>query len=818
MQYNYRHLLGTSISALAMLVSLSVGAQEQADDIENKGTQVLEELIVTGTSVSRSASDLPLSVTSLDDEQITRFGTQNQADILRNVPGLRAEGGGGEVAVNLRVRGLPSAGQFQYTPLQYDGVPIFNTFGLNSSSFDVLFRTDLGISKLEFVRGGVSNLFGSSSVAGVLNYRSKNGQDDPGSKVQLELAEEGRARFDFYNGGQLGDSTYYALSGFYREDSGAIDTGLDTEGGQLRGNIKHIFDDGSLTVSAQLIDDGAQFFLPYPLADGGVGNRRRPTGNDGRTIFTTNSPEAADLGFNTPAGRFDTPIEDGVITKGGFIALDYQKEFGEGWSLNTKAKLADYDHEFNLFLNGDGLGGLPFNTNDYLNSLGYGQFIDSAVVTNARTGRLLSSTDLIYGNRILDRVRDAEEATAEINLSKAFDIGGATHTVTAGLFYADSEALDVNYITTFAAEFSDQAPLVDVRVGDQILIDAGLVAGAQTNDRVISAKRTAFYLTDQIESENWVVDLGVRTEKLEGDINIPSFTSVPFNITGKSNIVAGSRLLTSTVRGPGNVGSVEETATGFSVGALYRLNDVFNVYANYSDGFFFPQLRSVGFTNGSTQPYDNETIEQTELGVKFNTGRIEGSIAYFKTDLSNRITVNTINDPTAPGGIRFLNSEQSTEADGIEAYANFTLSDRWSVNTNLIVQDHEFVQDDTTPSNIGNEISRLPTSIFNLGLFYDDDTFDAAIYGTNQSDVFGNDANTQELDSYTLWSLDLGYTKRLANDSSLRFSLNVYNVGDSDGLTEGNPRAAAGTGGGAGFFVGRPELPRRVTFRVAYDF
>jgi len=289
---------------------------------------VLEELIVTGTSVSRSASDLPLSVTSLDDEQITRFGTQNQADILRNVPGLRAEGGGGEVAVNLRVRGLPSAGQFQYTPLQYDGVPIFNTFGLNSSSFDVLFRTDLGISKLEFVRGGVSNLFGSSSVAGVLNYRSKNGQDDPGSKVQLELAEEGRARFDFYNGGQLGDSTYYALSGFYREDSGAIDTGLDTEGGQLRGNIKHIFDDGSLTVSAQLIDDGAQFFLPYPLADGGVGNRRRPTGNDGRTIFTTNSPEAADLGFNTPAGRFDTPIEDGVITKGGFIALDYLVKAG----------------------------------------------------------------------------------------------------------------------------------------------------------------------------------------------------------------------------------------------------------------------------------------------------------------------------------------------------------------------------------------------------------------------------------------------------------------------------------------------------------
>lgn len=795
----------------ASLTAMQVSAQES-------DTSKLEEVIVTGTAVQRSASDLPLSVTTLGEDELARFGTQNQADILRNVPGLRAEGGGGEVAVNLRVRGLPSAGQFQYTPLQYDGVPIFNTFGLNSSSFDVLFRTDLGISKLEFVRGGVSNLFGSSSVAGVLNYRSKNGMDNPGNKVQLELAEEGRTRFDFYSGGEVSDSTYYAVSGFYRKDSGAIDTGLDTEGGQLRGNLKRVFDDGSLTISAQLIDDGAQFFLPYPLADGGVGNRSRPIGNDGNVIYTTNSPQAANLGFNTPAGRFDTPIEDGVVTKGGFLALDYEKEFGDGWNFNSKVKIADYEHQFNLFLNGDGLGGLPFNTTDYLNSLGYGDFVGSAVVTNVATGRVLSDTDLIYGNRILDRVRDADETTAEVNLSKTFEVGGAEHTVTAGLFYADSEALDINYITTYAAEFSDQSPLVDIRVGDQILVDAGLVAGAQTNDRVISAKRTAFYLTDQIETDNWIFDLGFRTEKLDGDINIPSFSSVPFNITGKSNIVAGSRLLSSTVRGAGNSGSVDETGTAFSLGALYRINDIFNVYANYSDGFFFPQLRSVGFTNGATNPYESETIEQSELGLKFNTGSIEGAIAYFKTDLSNRITVNTVNDPSAPGGIRFLISEQSTEADGIEAYANFNLSDKWKLTTSLIKQDHEFVQDDTTPTNIGNEISRLPKTIANLGLFYNDGTFDAGIYGTRQSRVFGNDANTQVLDGYTLWSLDLGYTKELQNDNSVRFSLNVYNVGDSDGLTEGNPRAAAGSGGGAGFFVGRPELPRRATFRIAYDF
>jgi len=38
--------------------------------------------------------------------------------------------------------------------------------GLNSSAPDVYYRTDLGIDRLEFVRGGVSNLFGGGGIGG----------------------------------------------------------------------------------------------------------------------------------------------------------------------------------------------------------------------------------------------------------------------------------------------------------------------------------------------------------------------------------------------------------------------------------------------------------------------------------------------------------------------------------------------------------------------------------------------------------------------------------------------------------------------------
>lgn len=71
----------------------------------------VEDIVVTGTRVQRSTFDTPASVASISQDNLRRFaaGSGSQADILQNLPGVNAEGGGGEVATNFRVRGLPSA-------------------------------------------------------------------------------------------------------------------------------------------------------------------------------------------------------------------------------------------------------------------------------------------------------------------------------------------------------------------------------------------------------------------------------------------------------------------------------------------------------------------------------------------------------------------------------------------------------------------------------------------------------------------------------------------------------------------------------------
>src|SRR5436190_16493523 len=152
-------------------------AEQAADDGAVDDQNVI---IVTGTSRNRVALDTPLAVTTADSKDLQRMTASGQADILNSIPTIKADGGGGEVAANVFVKGLPSGGQYQFTPLMYDGIPVLSTFGLNSSAFDVYYRNDLGIDRLEFVRGGVSNLFGPGSVAGLINYISTTGDEDFG--------------------------------------------------------------------------------------------------------------------------------------------------------------------------------------------------------------------------------------------------------------------------------------------------------------------------------------------------------------------------------------------------------------------------------------------------------------------------------------------------------------------------------------------------------------------------------------------------------------------------------------------------------------
>ncbi|MGH8285926.1 MAG: TonB-dependent receptor [Steroidobacteraceae bacterium] len=810
-----------SIAALSLATTWALAQQTPppasgpADD-----EAPVEEVLVTGTSLARAAHDTPLAATTFDDEKLAKLTSNSQADILNSVPTIKAEGGGGEVATNVFIKGLPSGGQYQFTPLEYDGMPVFSSFGLNSSAYDVYYRNDLGIERLEFVRGGVSNLFGPGSVAGRINYISKTGSDQPEATVQLELAEEDRMRGDFAMSGPFGaGGLYYALSGFYRYDEGPIRTGNETEGFQLRGNVKREFDDGSgsITLYAQYIDDQAQFYLPFPLD---AATRERVPGNDGDTVYSVQTSQVDGLGFQLPNGAFRSSIGDGVATKNGSLAIAFEKDVGNGWGINGRAKYADYDHAFDFFLDGDGIVNVPETLTAFLTNPMRGLPAGTAAFAYVDTGQPVPANFLLFPNRFIDRDRPATDMSAEVNVTKGVTIGAFEHRFTLGGFYGNAEAKDINITAGYLADFNNEARLVNLVVTDPMGVQTiisrnGLFnAGAGYTNNQHEATRTAVYLADQMESDRFIFDLGVRLEQIDGDIRRELTSTVVTDATTPNLSTA----LRDVVFGTGNflTAKVDTNEWAVATGVLYKMTDDLNLYANATRGYFFPELRAVLF-NPLNQPqsYTGEIIEQGEVGLKFDGERFSGTVSALYTELNDRRQVLFLND--GMGGVTEFVNIVSTESYGLEATFNFRLLDTLTLDGNVTWQEHEFTAFDTNPLLIGNELTRQPNFLYNIGLFYDDGRFDASLFNTHTGNNFTTDANTIQLDAYDIARLDAGYTFSFGENTA-RVGFDVYNLFDDDGITEGSPRLDTAQTTGGAFFVGRPVLPRRYTMRFTVDF
>ena len=775
------------------------------------------DIVVTGTSAARRARDTPLSVSTIDAVQLQRTAASSQADILNTVPSIKAEGGGGEVAVNVFIKGLPLGGTYQLTPLQYDGIPVLSSFGLNSSAYDVYYRNDLGIERLEFVRGGVSNLFGSGSVAGLINYISKTGSDTPQGNAQVEWAERGRFRGDVAASGPLDAQAglYYALSGYFRYDDGPIRTGLPTKGGQLRGNIRKDFADGSgsVTLSGQYIHDRVQFYLPFPL-DGAT--RDRIPGNDGKLVNSLLTEAVTGLGFARPGGRFQTRIADGVYTAGGQVALAFTKEFGDGWGLNGKAKYSRYAHRFGFFLDGDGLANVPQTQAGFLALRG---LPTNATFTYADDGSTVPGAAILFANRFQDRNRPNHDTTAELNLTKEVVSGDIRHNLTLGGYFASAWARDNTVTTAYLGAFNNQPRLINLTVrnaaGVPTIVSSGglLDAGVGYTNNTARQSHYAVYLADQIESGRLVFDFGGRVEWSDGTI-ARAATSTTITDATTPNL---STALRNVVWENGTVirGKVSASSWALSGGVLYKLTPSLNLYANANRGFFFPALNSVSINAaGQTQSYEPEIIRQAEAGLKFGAGRVTASLSGFYNDLKNRRTVLLVNAPG--GGVTEQVTIVSTKAYGLEAVLGVRLLDHLRFDGNVSLVHDEFTALDITPQFIGNKEPRQPNVLYNAGLYYDDTAYDASIATTYTGPNYTDNSNAIRLDGFNTVRLIAGYKLPLADRQSVRLGVDVYNLFDSQGISEGSPRQVSQTVGA--YFVGRPILPRRVSARLSYSF
>lgn len=449
------------LSCLPLVAAgLAASAAEAQEPQPVPGTEA--EIVVTGTL--RPSAPTSVAVTTIDRQTLSQTAPTSAVDLLRNVPGVFVNSALGEVRNIVYSRGISAnsneaASGYYYVSLQEDGLPVTNVT-LGNYTPDFFYRQDLGVDRVEALRGGTAVVTGPNAPGGIFNYISRTGKSDPGLELRVRLGLEGDGRNPFYRGdfragGSIGDSNlYYNVSGFYRHSVGPRDPGYAlNRGGQIKANLLWDYGAGSLLVYGKYLDDhnGFQTFLP-------ARNFENPVVQPGISRYgTLTIPAAARHQYvetvNGAAQSFDPASV--VHSRSWSIGAKLEHEFGNDWTLRNNFKYADNRLAYNTQAVAFSVPLTESVLNTFLNATRSGVYS----YRDAGTGQLLAQVRLAGGQRtvLLNELPNQQILTNGVVSQAAFNFNPEAKEVLNQ--FSVSKGLDRGSITLggfFAASSVDQ--------------------------------------------------------------------------------------------------------------------------------------------------------------------------------------------------------------------------------------------------------------------------------------------------------------------------------------------------------------------------
>lgn len=165
-------------------------------------------------------------------------------------------------------------------------------------------------------------------------------------------------RTDVNVGGALiQDKLFFNVGGFYRVDNGIRKTGFKAnDGGQIKMNLKYVFDKGYVKAYYKKLDDKNTFYLPIPLIQNGNDLKGFPgfDPNYGtysyRSISQLNIPQAG-------GGFFQRNLEDGIHPKVDVIGVEFKYDLGNNFTVLNKTRYTNINMNYTgIFLAGTAAG------------------------------------------------------------------------------------------------------------------------------------------------------------------------------------------------------------------------------------------------------------------------------------------------------------------------------------------------------------------------------------------------------------------------------------------------------------------------------
>lgn len=202
-------------------------APTSQDEDRDRPAVSVEDVIVTATRRAERLQDVPVSITSLSQEELTQRGIVNYDGLATATPGVVLNRASANFN-NFTARGIATNGygaNLQSTVAIYlDELPISS----NGNS-TILDPTLYDVERIEFLRGPQGTLFGSGSLAGALRILTHDPDPsgfDASALVDLGVMEEGglRQRYNaMVNIPLIEDQLALRIVGFSRHEEGWVD-------------------------------------------------------------------------------------------------------------------------------------------------------------------------------------------------------------------------------------------------------------------------------------------------------------------------------------------------------------------------------------------------------------------------------------------------------------------------------------------------------------------------------------------------------------------------------------------------------------------
>lgn len=812
--------------ALAFGVALSAFSTPAFAQDQDAGSEEAAEegnvIIVTAVARGQNRLESSVSVSAIGAEQIADLAPPSSADLIRQIPGIRAEASGGEGNANIAVRGIPvSTGGARYIQLQEDGLPVLEFGDIIFGNADNFLRADRNVARVEAVRGGSASTFASNAPGGVINFISKTGQREGGAIQGTIGVDFETYRVDFDYGAPLADDLYFHVGGFYRTGEGPRDIGYNGyDGGQIKANITKEFDSGYVRFHAKFLDDSTPTILPQPVAVGGT------DGNPDYNAIAGFDPRSDSLyspfittittldGGNNPT-TFN--FRDGLSVESQAFGVEAEVDVGSGWTLTNRFRYANNSGSFvSPFPAGaDAAQAVADNIGGVGSSLVFASGPNAGSVADAST---------IGGNGLLAnivnfnvRLNSLDNVTNDFRISKDFDFGSGSAIFTSG-FYLSRQDVDTDWLWTShvqTVQGDGQSVLVDiVDAGGNTVTDNGVVGfGANffgnccRRNYDVAYSTYAPFASLSVELDRLTLDASIRYDY--GDANGTVTGDGPvtsFDFDNDGNISpAEAQTSVLPLNNPAPV-NYDFNYFSWSLGANYLLTDDLGVFARYSQGGRHTADRSllspaVSTVDGGLPGGDDGVIadvNQLELGLKYQANGLSMFATGFYAETSET------NVEIAP----LLLTDTDYEAYGIELEGAYSVGP-FSLSAGVTWTDSEIVES-LNAALVGNTPRRQADFVYQATAQYDNGFFKAGANIIGTTDSFTQDSNQLELPAYSQVNAFLA----VRPVDRVEVALNATNLFNNFGYTE----AEEGSIPGNGLVRARSIAGRTIAASVRFDF